>query len=41
MGYRNSVGGIVDLLDETCGYLTIPESMNDFISKMILYLKKK
>lgn len=37
----NSVGGIVDLLDETCGYLTIPESMDDFISKMIFYLKTK
>ena len=37
----NSVGGIVDLLDETCGYLTIPESMDDFTSKMILFLKLK
>lgn len=34
----NDVGGIKDLLDETCGYLTVPENEGDFLEKMISYL---
>ena len=34
----NSVGGVKDLIDNTNGYLVIPENENDFVDKMRLFL---
>lgn len=37
----NSVGGVKDLIDNTNGYLVVPESEEDFIGKMKLFLENE
>lgn len=37
----NSVGGVKDLVNNTNGYLVVPESEEDFIGKMKLFLKNE
>ena len=34
----NDVGGVKDLIDDTCGYLVQPESESDFLDKMKTFL---
>lgn len=37
----NRVGGVIDIVNDTNGYLSKPESQDDFIDKMDLYLASK
>lgn len=37
----NSVGGVEDLIDETNGYLVLPENENDFVDKMKAFLENQ